>query len=65
MRGRWIGADGKGDIIINFNEDFSHFSTSYRNDVHPEKWYSDSWNGYLRPNQNSEFRIKEKKYQCE
>ena len=65
MKGRWIDDDGTGDIIIKFNSDFTHFSTSYRSDEDPEKWYTDSWNGHLRPDLNSSFTVKDKKYQCE
>ena len=65
MQGRWIDADGAGDIIIEFSQDFQHFSTSYRSDEAPDKWYKDSWNGYLRPNQDSAFTVGGKTYQCE
>ena len=62
MKGRWIDEDGKGDIIITFNQDFTFFTTSYRNDEHPEKWYEDSWHGHLRSNQNQKFSINGKEY---
>jgi hypothetical protein len=65
MIGRWIDKDGQGDILIEFNQDFSWFTTSYRNDELPEKWYKNQWNGHLRPNNNSEFETNGKKYMCE
>lgn len=65
MVGRWIDEDGQGDIQIEFNEDFSWFTTSYRNDEHSEKWYEDQWHGHLRPNNKIEFEINDKIYKCE
>ena len=65
MIGRWIDEDGQGDILIEFNEDFSWFTTSYRNDEHPEQWYRDQWHGHLRPEGKREFTIDGKKYKCE
>ena len=43
--------------LIEFNEDFSWFTTSYRNDEDPEKWYEDQWHGQLRPNDENVFEI--------
>ena len=65
MKGRWIDGDGAGDIIIQFNEDFSWFTTSYRSDKNPEKWYTDSWHGQLRPDQEPKFQVNKKVYVCE
>ncbi len=65
MTGRWIDGDGEGDIIIDFNKDFSFFTTNYRSDEEPERWYTDQWHGYLRPNDNANFEAEGKKYQCE
>ena len=42
MTGRWVDGDGQGEIIITFNQDYSWFTTKYRNDAHPETWYDDS-----------------------
>ena len=63
--GRWIDQDGTGDIIIEFNTDFSWFTTSYRNDEHPETWYRDQWHGQLRPGDQPTFSINDKTYRCE
>ncbi len=65
MKGRWVDADGTGDIIIQFDEDLTFFSTAYRSDDEPDKWYRDSWNGHLRPDQGPKFSIEGKTYQCE
>ncbi len=65
MEGRWVDADGTGDIIITFSDDFTSFTTSYRGDDEPEKWYTDSWTGFLRPNQDSTFVANGKTYRCE
>jgi len=65
MRGRWIDEDGKGDIVIIFDQNFEAFSTSYRNDEHLEKWYTGSWNGHIRKNSNAEFSIDKKKFRCD
>ncbi|MDC6366354.1 MULTISPECIES: hypothetical protein [Flavobacteriaceae] len=65
MKGRWHDADGKGDIIITFNDDFSFFTADYRNDDEPEKWYKNSWHGALRPNSSNEFEFNGKTYRCE
>ncbi|NAY91520.1 hypothetical protein GTQ34_06290 [Muricauda sp. JGD-17] len=65
MRGRWHDADGKGDIIITFNEDFSFFTADYRSEDEPEKWYKDSWHGSLRPNDSTTFDFDGKTYRCE
>ena len=64
MIGRWLDGDGTGDIIMTFSTDYSSFSTRYRSDDEPDKWY-DNWNGYLRPNQDHQFTIDGKIYQCE
>ncbi len=65
MTGRWHDADGEGDIILTFNEDFSFFAADYRSDDDPEKWYKDSWHGALRPNSNPTFEFNTKTYTCE
>ncbi len=65
MTGRWHDADGKGDIIITFTDDFSFFTANYRSDDNPEKWYKDSWHGALRPNENASFEFNNKTYTCE
>ncbi|UJH68928.1 hypothetical protein [Allomuricauda sp. SCSIO 65647] len=65
MTGRWHDADGKGDIIITFESDFSFFTADYRSDDEPEKWYKDSWHGSLRPNKASQFTAKGKTFKCE
>lgn len=65
MTGRWLDADGQGDIIITFDKDFSWFTTSYRSDDEPEKWYKDQWHGQLRPDKEPGFSIGEKNYRCE
>ncbi|TMU54924.1 hypothetical protein [Flagellimonas algicola] len=65
MTGRWQDADGEGDIIITFNEDFSFFTADYRGDDEPEKWYKDSWHGSLRPNNGKNFESNGKSYRCE
>lgn len=66
MKGRWHDADGKGEIIITFSDDFSFFTADYRSDDEPEKWYKDSWHGSLRPNKNaSSFESNSKTYRCE
>ena len=63
--GRWIDGDGEGDIKMTFNKDFSWFTTSYRGDDEPDKWYIDQWHGQLRPNDNSQFEKDGKVYRCE
>ncbi|MDH3698655.1 MAG: hypothetical protein OEQ81_08310 [Flavobacteriaceae bacterium] len=65
MNGRWIDEDGQGDIIITFNADFTYFTTTYRNDEEPDKWYEDSWHGHIRPDQSQQFIVGDKTYQCE
>ncbi|KQC30483.1 SMP-30/gluconolactonase/LRE family protein [Flagellimonas eckloniae] len=65
MNGRWHDADGKGDIIITFTEDFSFFTADYRSDDEPEKWHKDSWHGALRPDTGTSFDFNNKTYQCE
>lgn len=65
MTGRWQDADGKGDIIITFTDDFSYFNADYRADDEPNKWYKGSWHGALRPNDNPSFKFNQKTYQCE
>lgn len=65
MTGRWHDADGKGDIIITFTDDFSFFTANYRSDDNPEKWYKDSWHGSLRPTDESSFQFNDKTYRCE
>lgn len=65
MIGKWIDGDGSGDIIITFNEDFSWFTTDYRNYEKPDVWYRDSWHGLLRTSDNASFEVDGKKYQCE
>ena len=65
MTGRWHDADGKGDIIITFNPDFTFFTADYRNDDEPEKWHKDSWHGSLRPNETSSFEVNGKTFRCE
>ncbi|MBO0320847.1 hypothetical protein J0X14_00950 [Muricauda sp. CAU 1633] len=65
MTGRWHDADGKGDIVITFNQDFSFFTADYRSDDEPEKWYKDSWHGSLRPDTSASFDVKDKTYRCE
>nr|WP_299071203.1 SMP-30/gluconolactonase/LRE family protein [uncultured Allomuricauda sp.] len=65
MTGRWHDADGKGDIIITFTEDFSFFTADYRSDDEPEKWHKDSWHGALRPDTGTSFDFNNKTYQCE
>lgn len=65
MTGRWLDADGQGDIIISFNEDFSWFTTRYRNDKEPDHWYTDQWHGALRPNGKTTFEKDGKTYRCE
>lgn len=65
MTGRWLDADGEGDIIITFNEDFSWFTTNYRNDKEPETWYTDQWHGALRPEKAISFEKDGKTYRCD
>ncbi|WP_136467841.1 SMP-30/gluconolactonase/LRE family protein [Flagellimonas onchidii] len=65
MTGRWHDADGAGDIVITFNDDFSFFTADYRADDEPEKWYKDSWHGSLRPNDDISFDFNNKTYLCE
>lgn len=65
MTGRWHDADGKGDIVITFTDDFSFFTADYRSDNNPDKWYKDSWHGSLRPNNESSFENNNKIYTCE
>ncbi len=66
MKGRWHDADGKGNIIITFSDDFSFFTADYCSDAEPEKWYKDSWHGSLRPDESaSSFESNNKTYQCE
>lgn len=65
MTGRWFDADGGGEIIITFNEDFSWFTTKYRNDEKPETWYTDQWHGALRTGDESTFQKDGKTYRCE
>lgn len=65
MTGRWVDGDGRGEIIITFNHDFSWFTTQYRSDKHPETWYDDSWHGALRPEGKSVFERDGKTYRCE
>ncbi|MGX1928224.1 SMP-30/gluconolactonase/LRE family protein [Flagellimonas sp. 2504JD4-2] len=65
MTGRWHDADGEGDIILTFNEDFSFFTADYRADDEPEKWYKDSWHGALRPDDSISFEFNHKTYRCE
>jgi len=65
MKGRWHDADGKGDIIITFERDFSFFTADYRSDAEPHKWYKDSWHGTLRPNANTSFKSNGKDFKCE
>ena len=65
VTGRWVDGDGQGEIIIQFNRDFSWFTTKYRNDAHPETWYDDSWHGALKPSGKSLFTREGKTYRCE
>ncbi|WP_420603345.1 SMP-30/gluconolactonase/LRE family protein [Flagellimonas sp.] len=65
MTGRWHDADGEGDIIITFTNDFSFFTADYRADDEPDKWYKDTWHGALRPNDNTSFEFNGKTYNCE
>ena len=65
MTGRWIDEDGSGDIIIDFNETYSWFTTNYRSDDEPEKWYTDQWHGALRTTGESQFVENKVTYQCE
>lgn len=65
MTGRWHDADGKGDIILTFNDDFSFFTADYRSDEEAEKWYKDSWHGSLRPDSAVTFVSNGKSYRCE
>ncbi|MEX0313470.1 MAG: SMP-30/gluconolactonase/LRE family protein [Allomuricauda sp.] len=65
MTGRWHDADGKGDITLTFNEDFSFFTADYRADDEPEKWYKDSWHGALKLDVSSTFEFNDKTYRCE
>ena len=65
MTGRWVDGDGQGEIIITFNQDYSWFTTKYRNDAHPETWYTDSWHGALKPAGQSSFERDGKTYRCE
>jgi len=65
LTGRWIDADGGGDIIITFNEDYTWFTTDYRNDEDPGKWYRDQWHGALRETDETSFEKDGEKYQCE
>ncbi|MDC6361956.1 MULTISPECIES: hypothetical protein [Flavobacteriaceae] len=65
MTGRWHDADGKGDIIITFTDDFNFFTADYRSDDDLDQWYRDSWHGSLRPNTSPTFDEKGKTYRCE
>ena len=65
MKGRWHDADGKGDIIITFTDDFSFFTADYRSDDEPEKWHKDSWHGALRTSSENNFDLNGKTYRCE
>lgn len=65
MTGRWIDADGQGDIMITFREDFSWFTTNYRSDDEPEKWYTNQWQGALRPGNSNTFEKEGKTYRCQ
>ncbi|WP_181899483.1 hypothetical protein [Flagellimonas nanhaiensis] len=65
MKGTWHDADGKGDIIITFTNDFSFFTADYRSDDEPEKWYKDSWHGALRTTSENSFDFNGKTYRCE
>lgn len=65
MTGRWHDADGKGDIVITFKNDFSFFTADYRSDDEPEKWYKDSWHGALRNSDADSFEADGKSYRCE
>ncbi len=64
MTGRWIDPDGEGDIIISFNEDWSFFTTDYRGDDEPEKWYRDSWHGALKPQGKESFESNSINFNC-
>ncbi len=65
MTGRWHDADGKGDIIITFEDDFAFFTADYRSDDDLEKWYKDSWHGALRTTTEASFERNGQRYQCE
>ncbi|MEM9648223.1 MAG: SMP-30/gluconolactonase/LRE family protein [Bacteroidota bacterium] len=65
MTGRWTDADGSGDIILTFTEDFSFFTADYRSDDEPKKWHIDSWHGALRPNGDISFEFNAKTFTCE
>lgn len=65
VTGRWLDADGQGDIIITFNDDFSWFTTNYRNDKAPDTWYTDQWHGALKNGDKSVFQKDGKTYRCE
>ena len=65
MTGRWHDADGKGDIVITFENDFSYFTADYRSDSEPEKWYRDSWHGAQRPDDAPSFERNNTTYRCE
>ncbi len=65
LHGRWHDADGKGSIVILFNQDKSWFRADYNNDKEPEKWYKDGWHASLRPDDESSFEINGIKYNCE
>lgn len=65
MTGRWIDADGTGDIIITFSDNFAFFTADYRGDDEPDKWYRDSWHGSLRPDDSKSFEFNTKTYTCE
>lgn len=65
MTGRWMDADGEGEIIITFNKDFSWFTTKYRNDEAPDKWYDDQWHGALRDGDKTIFEQDGVTYRCE
>lgn len=65
MTGRWLDADGQGDIILTFNDDYSFFAADYRADDEPEKWYKNTWHGALRPDDKAVFTREDKTYTCE
>ncbi|SNY95165.1 SMP-30/gluconolactonase/LRE family protein [Flagellimonas pacifica] len=65
MTGRWHDADGEGDIIITFTDDFLFFAADYKADDEPNKWYKDTWHGALRPNDNTSFEFNGKTFRCE
>ena len=65
VSGRWVDADGEGDIVLIFNSDFSFFRADYRSDEDPDKWYRDSWHGAIRLTDDDQFELNGVTYHCE